>query len=103
VTPLEVLIAARAKVAQGWTQHAPGRDAEGNLVDIKIAVCWCAIGACYAVVPSDSQGVADIAMFELSKVVPGGLISVFNDAPGRTQAEVLEVFVRGIEKLSGAA
>lgn len=102
MTPLEVLRAARAKIEQGWTQHAPGRDANGDPVDIKRATCWCAIGACYAASPLE-QLPADEAVAMLSSVVPNGLISIFNDAPGRTQAEVLEVFDRAVEKLGRAA
>lgn len=99
VTTSEVLIAARAKVAAGWTQGAPGRDAAGNPADVMTqAVCWCAIGACYAAASENYLGEAEQAIFALKAVVPLNLISIFNDATDRTQADVLEVFDRAIAR-----
>jgi hypothetical protein len=51
ITPLEILIAARALLLRGWTQGAYARDASGVPCnsDSEHAECWCFEGAVNAV------------------------------------------------------
>lgn len=98
MTTREALIAARELIEdpERWTQEESARDADGKGVPIGSpeACQWCAMGA-------------------LSKIAPDGLmlsrtrvallrgtgtysVSMFNDAPGRTHAEVLAAFDKAI-------
>ena len=92
-TTADVLRAARAKITPegAWTQRELARTADGSpdAPDNPLATCWCAIGAIesltnetYALRALYLMGVDDIAKW--------------NDAPGRTQAEVLALFDRAI-------
>lgn len=72
-----------------WTQGQAARDRHGNGVDYRSpdAVCFCALGAC---VRSVSPGYDDFAVrCFLRSMTPDGTIANWNDAPGRTQAEVV--------------
>lgn len=92
----EVLIAARALIAKGWTQGYLARDERGLVTRPSgdEAVCWCCIGALSAVAKC---GPIWSAVDALSGAVGGaGQIARWNDAPKRTQAEVLEAFDRAI-------
>jgi hypothetical protein len=105
MTTLGFLVAARAKIAQGWTQRVYARDARDRAVmyDSPAATCWCLNGAlaslawtgpdpelveAYRLVRAAAVG--DGAEFPFEKSVK------WNDAPGRTQAEVLAAFDRAI-------
>jgi hypothetical protein len=95
-----VLRAARAKVAQGFTQHAFGRNALGAALDVEEAsrtgVCWCTLGALNASGAMLFSIPGDRARQALRKVVGVYNLGDWNDAPGRTQAEVLAAFDRAI-------
>lgn len=96
--PSDALRAAREKIStpEKWTQGAYARDAGGNAVRAAAddAVCWCALGAIVSlnIFPADREEAAGA----LYKVVPE--VSVFNDKPGRTHAEVMAVFAKAIER-----
>jgi hypothetical protein len=97
MTPREILIAARALIAdlKSWTQGAYQRDAKGRMCKPENAVCWCSEAAILRSgrgFPAPTWAAADI----LQSVV-GGLIFDWNDAPDRTHAEVLAAFDRAIE------
>ncbi len=73
---------------EAWTQGASAKNSDGMRtgVSAESAVCWCVLGAiwkCY-VYDSLSEKMRD----KLAELV--GDIVKFNDAPGRTHAEVLE-------------
>lgn len=72
-----------------WTQMAFARNAEGEETGLSQyrgqAVCWCILGATWAVAGDDSRDADD----ELRRFI-GDDINCWNDAPGRTQAEVVE-------------
>jgi len=102
------LTEARAKVARGWTQGTWARDAVGERAPERgnAAVCWCIVGALNAVA-DDREGhhlfwVAGLlepardalyeALEDLGGYDFGTALVEFNDAPGRTQAEVLALF-----------
>lgn len=94
MTPSEILKAARQKITppEAWTKRAAARDHLGATVfaDDKTAVCWCSIGAVWA-----TAYLCDEAASYLDEVA-GGAITLFNDAPERTHAEVLAAFDRAI-------
>lgn len=105
MTTAEILKAAREKVAAGWTQGENARDEDGNPVGAGAAACWCAYGAIDAATPREGLGYAEFyrvrsdAMLILRDAIglPGtNRIADWNDAPGRTQAEVLAAFDRAI-------
>lgn len=95
-TAVDVLRDARALVAKGWTRKAIARTETGEEAascgDIN-AVCWCIFGALYA----QPSGVPRQKASRIIDDVCGGEMVSWNDAPGRTQAEVLAAFDRAIE------
>jgi len=98
VTPTEILIAAREKIERGWTQKTYARSADGDSVAYNSpeAVCWCSIGAICAV---DISRVGERAMNILAdaiEVAPSRLTE-WNDAPERSQDEVIIAFGWAIE------
>jgi hypothetical protein len=93
MTPVEVLRAARAKIEQGWTQHAFARNGIEPVPSRSVtATCWCAIGAITAANGSSSSS----SEVFLERAVGTDDVPAWNDAPGRTQAEVLAAFDRAI-------
>jgi len=82
---------ARALVERGWTQDNFAQDASGQLVvsNSPEAVCFCAAGAVGRVQAPWWESLA-----ALEKAVGTNNIVVWNDAPERTQAEVVEAFKR---------
>lgn len=86
-----ILTEARALIARGWCQGALYKGTSK-------APEYCILGAIYSVAPEKSK--QDDAIDAVRWALPdrrGGL-SYYNDAPGRTQAEVLEVMDRAIEE-----
>ena len=93
----EVLADARALVAEGWCQG------ELEVIDPDPAVPnrYCPIGAILAAAPGDGAaepswpGAAARAALRDANGIEGSLAE-WNDAPGRTQAQVLEAFDRAV-------
>jgi len=96
---VEALKEARALIANGWTQGCPARDANGTDVNSldPSAVSFCIYGACYRASQSRSDDVYRLTGSVLQKLCTGAP-SVWNDAPERTQSEVLALFDRAIER-----
>ena len=105
---LTVLKEARALVAKGWTQGAYMRAADGENVwpNYKRAVCFCVMGAIsLAAAPYESLDDEDepnpIRYMAAKALINANdiqcTISEWNDAPERTQAEVLAAFDKAIE------
>lgn len=105
MTPVDILKAARAKIAdpEHWTQKAFARAADSHCcaVNEEAACRWCALGAIMAVEPDwngvefatacaalDEQAALEIGLDEFVK---------FNDL--RTHKEVLELFDAAIASL----
>lgn len=98
-----ILIEARQKISEGWTQGAYARmsnevDDGGKVsTDSRLATCWCSVGAVGAVAP---HGVDYRATLNKLKEVMGwpstADIIQWNDAPTRTKDEVLDLFDRAI-------
>lgn len=74
-----------------WTQGAFGRDANGEpcgLSQLERAVCYCLVGATDAAA-SDDLNLSCAADDALSALLGERSVSTWNDAPERTQAEVV--------------
>jgi hypothetical protein len=80
-------------IKKGWTQHYLARDLNGNSIDPSdpLACKWCAVGAIYAAYPERKETL--MAIDKLVTVLCGS-ISPWNDAMGRTRAEVIDAFER---------
>ena len=94
-----VLKRARAKIAQGWTQGAAARLRDGTAAGSADpdAASWCAMGAIYCsaveMLPYNEAMCADAAAFgALGRSLGFPSIPEWNDAEGRTKAEVLAAF-----------
>jgi hypothetical protein len=101
MTVADDLRAARALVEKGWTQGAYARTKTGKECPDRSlhAKCWCASGAIWRVCAHDGIGFSE-AHKQLSAAI-NKPIPYWNDAPGRTQAEVLAAFDRAIEIAEG--
>lgn len=95
-TVAEVLEAAASLIEPegAWTQGAYYRDANGREIyaDRREAACFCALGAIRIAGDYDASGLPDLnpAAQVLEGVLDTGVgIHEWNDAPGRTQAEVV--------------
>jgi hypothetical protein len=101
----------RVLIERGWSQHLAARDLLGNTVEPrdKAAVRWCLHGACMAVVGDivvtnedwarywrPLVAAAEEAGFPVHGWAPHAGPVRFNDAPGRTQAEVIALMDRAI-------
>lgn len=84
--PIERL---RQLILRGWTQNANARDAHGVEViggDLSRAAAWSLSGA---VLWALSGEVAFRISMAIAEVLGGPFMCTWNDAPGRTQADVL--------------
>jgi hypothetical protein len=98
MTPLQLLIAARARIADPahWTQFAMARDSEGQSVAARSprAVSWCMTGA-LSYYSDDASWWS--AYLRLSTQVDYGRLVEFGNT--HTHAEVLAAFDRAIAQL----
>lgn len=102
---LETLIAAREKIKtpEKWTQGAYARVASGDSTAYRdpAATAYCAFGAICAAAPSawDEGG----CVLALRATRARDSLVRWNDAPGRTHAEVLALFDKAIQEQRDAA
>lgn len=92
---LDILTEARGYVAKGWTQGTLAKSNENRKVSFHSprAVCWCALGALRL-----AGGYYEEGQDALERLLPYETeLFTWNDAPGRTQAEVLALFDKAIE------
>lgn len=101
MTTVEILREARALIEKGWTQGEHATDAHGVCVGpLSDAAChWCIEGALLRA--RKGWGFSS-AWFALIDVIPSGNPIGWNDAEGRTQAEVLAAFDKAILLADGA-
>jgi hypothetical protein len=82
------------EVEGAWTQRVFARNAEGEETGLSEcrgpAVCWCALGAISKIAGNDDLLVerAEYALMRLLRCEVDGIAN-WNDAPERTQAEVV--------------
>lgn len=97
----EILVKARALLEDPtrWMQDAYNKDADGNeFVDDAYAICWCAEGALLYAIGPDTIENAKAQLFLENAI--GGNVPGWNDAPGRTHAEILAGFDAAIARAS---
>jgi hypothetical protein len=100
-TAADVLKEARDLIAKdgGWTQRQYARGADGTYADFynKKAVCFCTLGALYRVGLSEPKALNDAEHLLLKSAQVENIV-VWNDAPERTQAEVVALFDAALSK-----
>lgn len=105
---LETLRQARALLAQGWCQGSAAQFEPGQSVTYASprARAWCVLGACWRLLDHDHETEWDV-LAKLSFARHGNeslqalrdRATVWNDAPCRTQADVLARFDDAIRRL----
>lgn len=102
MTTVELLKAARAKIEQGWCQGTMAKEQRGRMRGPKesYSCSWCVLGALAAASTLEELNPYRTARTLMEAVVAPSL-SAWNDAPGRTQAEVLAAFDKAIELAEG--
>lgn len=97
---IEVLKAARTKIELGWCQGAFCRNENGTDIsasDLDSQREWCARGAILTSTDTAADGDDARKLLKLALSVESiHGVSDWNDAPGRTQAEVLAAFDKAI-------
>lgn len=100
-TELEHLKKMRDLLAKGWTQETFARDAEGNEVSpySPAAASFCLYGAYNRVAEENSlfHGMPPSLLQVIERQCHHKNLDVFNDVPGRTQAEILALIDRAIK------
>lgn len=105
-TAADVLKAARDLLAKdgGWTQGQYARDIEGFMVPetSPLAVCFCADGALFRARSAEDADFEALTRAEDALLKAAGVQNIvhWNDAPERTQAEVVALFDAAIAKAS---
>jgi hypothetical protein len=105
VSPFDILSSAQKLVASGWCQGATARDERGEEVApwSQDACTWSAAGAIAAAwraqcgSPSQAPEVEVEAFTTANHALAGSMSTApdkWNDAPGRTQRQVLQAFNR---------
>lgn len=108
-TVIDVLHVARQFIENGWTKRAFARETPTSVfacsVESKKASCFCASGAIQAAkyhLNADDQAHME-ARSALLSVIHWDSIPLWNDAPNRTQEQVVNAFDRAIERLQKGA
>ena len=99
MTPADILRAAKARIAtpERWTRGTMARDEDGNgVASVSDHACaWCSLGAMEAEAGASTRARV-YAIRALNRAIDNKPIDDWNDAPGRTHAEVLAAFDRAI-------
>ena len=111
-SPLALLKGAReALVNKGWCQRATARDGNGDVVYplANTATAFCAIGAIHYAGGKGFDQYSKIAILSrrylwkaIAARTSSQIIEDYNDAPGRTKEEVIEVFDAAIQLAEAA-
>jgi hypothetical protein len=90
---------ARALIERGWTQGSSARTETGDPIGVssKCAAQWCILGAVCATADGMEDEIKALDTLEGVTDARPGYIAEWNDAPERTQADVLAAFDRAIE------
>jgi hypothetical protein len=90
---LREIAAELRQYPERWTQGEWARDANGRRPEFtdNEPVCWCVFGFCVR------EKITEHAMPLLTELA-GTSVPAWNDKPGRTAAEVADLFERAAEK-----
>ncbi len=96
------LLAARTLIdVEGWCQNSCASDGNGPVnLGSDEAKCFCAFGAMYRV--TDGRKPFYNAEAAMEQTI-GACVPSWNDAPGRTKAQVLKAFDKAIARLEKEA
>lgn len=100
MTPKEILIQGRTKIERGWCQGFTAIDVNGRFTGAEgqDAVAFCAIGATQNHQhPGEEWAARHLLRLALGPCCDDLGIAGYNDAPGRTKAEVLALFDAAIK------
>jgi hypothetical protein len=103
-TIANVLKGGRKRILEGWCQGESALNAKDNVtcVNSRDAVAWCLEGGIEAAAPTtDAWLTAELALCDALGADDISMLSIWNDKPGRTQAEVVALFDKAIAKLEG--
>jgi hypothetical protein len=94
-TTLREIAAELREHPERWVQNAPSLDAQGNKTNCADAesVCWCAWGFVQR-----SRVLRVSCVDRILDDLTGGNVISWNDTPGRTAAEVAELFDKAAAK-----
>jgi hypothetical protein len=99
--PSEVLAKAADLIEPegAWRQGYYARDGAGRDCDAHdpSAICWCAVGSIERSVPICNYDDLDEAERFLTRALGGAYVPHWNDAKGRTQAEVVSALRKASE------
>lgn len=86
----EILVAARELIAKGWVQGTSRKTNDDG------SLCYCATGAIYE---AEKRGTPETLDAEYALIAAIGSLDIvaWNDAAGRTKAEVVAAFDRAVE------
>lgn len=91
----DVLRETAQLVERGWCHGAEARDVSGAGVapDDPAATAWSLVGALARTVDAPGADLTALrdALWGISAVIPDWSLETWNDAPGRTQAETLQM------------
>ena len=98
-----LLLGARDRIQQGWTQHSDARDAGGRPIQpwSPHAVAWSLLGALVAALEAEAADGESLAISELAvacvalaAVIEHHSLESWNDDATRTVADVLQALER---------
>jgi hypothetical protein len=102
--PAEALGAVRKRIERGWSQEADARDGSGKAVAMvgESAEAWSVLGA-FALAATDGIPINHIhgALRALADVTQANSLKEWNDAPLRTQQDVLDALDAAIARIEG--
>ena len=98
----ETLVEMREYIARGWCQHDCAQNSKKEPVFFNSPdICFvCLTGALYLVHPHLNLPTFHALNSRLEKILGVESIGAWNDAPGRTQGEVLELLDTAIARLT---
>jgi hypothetical protein len=100
--PAEALGAVRKRIERGWSQEADARDGSGKAVAMvgESAEAWSVLGA-FALAATDGIPINHIhgALRALADVTQANSLKEWNDAPLRTQQDVLDALDAAIAQI----
>ncbi len=101
-TAVEVLERALDRLRHGWCQNAYARDVAGislGFSEIEHGCAWCLVGSLYGrgeSFPLEAKEIMSRAIGDMTDTIMPH-VHVYNDAPGRTQEEVIALVERALE------
>jgi hypothetical protein len=99
----DFLHATATLIGKGWCCGADARDCHGKAVapSDSTATAWSLLGALAFVSERAGRGALEDALWGISGVIPDWSLEDWNDAPGRSQAETMQMLASASSALAG--